>query len=126
MNKQEKVAIEAKENLLKYFNNPPENFEQLRNYFTVYTILKHVSTSGMMRVIDAYIIRDNIPLRLSWSVAEAIGMTYNRKHEGVQIGGCGMDMGFAIVNDLSRVLFTPKGERYNHDAAYKLNHRWIG
>lgn len=126
MNAKYKVRLEAKEGLLKYFNNPPKNPEQARKYFTVYTILKHVSSSGMMRVIDVYIIRDNIPLRLSWSVSEAIGMTYNKKHEGVQIGGCGMDMGFAIVNDLSITLFTPKGERYNHDAAYKLSHRWIG
>jgi hypothetical protein len=115
---------QARADLMKYFNDPPGDAREAGKYFTVYTILKHVSKSGMMRVIDVYIIRNNEPLRLSWSVAELIGATYDRKHEGVKVGGCGMDMGFHIVNNLSMALFCPG--KYEHDAAYKLNHRWIG
>ena len=72
---------------------------------TIYTRLCHVSKSGMMRVIDVYVIKDNVPLRISWSTADATGFTYNRKHEGVQVDGCGMDMGFEIVYSLSSALF---------------------
>lgn len=122
MNKHKKE--EAREYLRNFFNETPNDSTENRKYFTVYTILKHVSKSGMMRVIDVYIIRNNEPLRLSWSVAQAIGHTYNRKHEGIQINGCGMDMGFAIVNNLSIALFAP--DKYDHDAAYRLQHRWIG
>ena len=72
---------------------------------TVYTKLIHVSKSGMMRVIDCYVIRDNEPLRISWSAAKASGFAYNKKHEGVQVDGCGMDEGFNLVYNLSAVLF---------------------
>lgn len=75
---------------------------------TIHTVLRHASTSGMYRVIDVYVIRDNVPLRLSWSVAAAIGARYDKRHEGVGVSGCGMDMGFHIVYNLGAVLF-PNG-----------------
>lgn len=72
---------------------------------TVYTILRHVSRSGMYRVIDAFVIRNNVPLRYSWTIARAIGARYDKRHEGIGISGCGMDMGFEIVYNLGRYLF---------------------
>jgi len=92
---------------------------------TVYTILRHISASGMMRVIDTYIIRDNQPLRLSWKIAKAIDHTYDRKHEGIKVTGCGMDMGYHIVHNLSSMLFCNPDGSYSHDGAYALNHRWM-
>ncbi len=71
----------------------------------VYTVLRHVSRSGMMRAIDCYVIQDNEPRRITWSVAKACGMTYNRKHEALSVGGCGMDMGFHVVYNLSHTLY---------------------
>jgi hypothetical protein len=71
----------------------------------VYTKLIHVSKSGMMRVMDCYVIRNNEPLRISWSAAKASGFTYNIKYEGVRVDGCGMDEGFNLVYSLSRALF---------------------
>lgn len=90
---------------------------------TVYTVLRHVSPSGMMRVLDIFIMRDNRPRRITWTAAQAIGATYNRKREGLQMGGCGMDMGFAAVYELSIALFCP--DTYSHDAAYALKHEWL-
>lgn len=75
---------------------------------TVYTVLRHCSRSGMYRAIDVYAIRDNEPRRLTFSVAKATGYRYDRKHEALGIGGCGMDMGFAIVSELSYHLY-PNG-----------------
>lgn len=72
---------------------------------TVFVSLKHVSRSGMSRVIMPLVIRDNEPRYLGWTVAKATGRTYNRNHEGVNVGGCGMDMGFELVYTLSRYLF---------------------
>ena len=72
---------------------------------TVYTSLKHVSRSRIVRVIDLRVMRNNEPLRISWIVAQAIGHNYNDKHEGVKITGCGMDMGFALVYTLGSVLW---------------------
>ncbi|KKM71476.1 hypothetical protein LCGC14_1430240 [marine sediment metagenome] len=74
---------------------------------TVYTIVKHRSRSGMYRVIDLYIMRDNVPLRISWSVGTLVE-GYDRNHEGAKASGCGMDMGFHLVYSLSRELF-PSG-----------------
>lgn len=72
---------------------------------TVYTKLDHVSRSGMSRVITPFIIRDNEPCLLSWLVEKALDYSPHRKYTGVQVSGCGMDMGFHLVYALSRVLF---------------------
>ena len=69
---------------------------------TIYTSIQHVSQSGMTRDIKIISIKENIPLNFNYHVSKALG--YKIKNNGVRIGGCGMDMGFAIVYDLSRVL----------------------
>jgi hypothetical protein len=75
---------------------------------TLYTVLRHCSRSGTYRAIDIYSMHTGEPLRYTWSVAKACGMKYDRKHEAIGIRGCGMDMGFAIVNDLAHYLY-PNG-----------------
>lgn len=73
---------------------------------TVYTVLRKVSSSGMSRQIDCYVIQDNHPRWITGYVAKACG--YRRADKGhgpLQVGGTGMDMGFAVVYDLSRVIF---------------------
>ena len=118
---------------------------------TVFVDLKHVSRSGMSRVIMPFIIQDNEPRYLGWTVAKALDMTYSREKEGIKIGGCGMDMGFALVYDLSRTLFPDgyecigrddaahkycpsndhsNGDRdytphHHKDGGYALKHRWF-
>lgn len=118
---------------------------------TVYVNLKHVSKSGMSRVIMPFIIRNNEPRYLGYTVAKALGMTYDRNKEGVRIGGCGMDMGIALVYDLSQQLFSggfecigegndhksrcpsnahSNGDRdysphHHQDGGYALRHRWF-
>lgn len=82
--------------------------EKIKPGDTLMTTVRHVSESGMYRVIDVYKIADNELLRYSWSIAEAIGYRYDKRHEGVGISGCGMDMCFAIVYNLGHALF-PNG-----------------
>jgi hypothetical protein len=74
----------------------------------VFTILRHVSASGMSRNLDLVVIKDNEPMRLTYWVAKAAGFTYNEKKEALVVGGCGMDMGFHVVYNLSRYLW-PEG-----------------
>ena len=74
----------------------------LKDGDTIYTNVQHVSQSGMTRDIKIISIKENIPLNYNYYVSKALG--YKIKNNGVRIGGCGMDMGFAIVYDLSRVL----------------------
>lgn len=100
---------------------------------TVYTRLNHCSRSGMMRVIDLFVIRDNEPRRITWQACKAMGDTYNEKHEGLRMDGCGMDMGFAAVYNLGRTLWPdgtpePHGSRNgapDSDGGYALKQRWI-
>jgi hypothetical protein len=131
----------------------------LRPGMTVYTILRHCSASGMSRVIGLVIpvkeYRDEYPKAadgstdydakprrvytgigmraIGWNAARAMGDTFDHKHKGIKVGGCGMDMGFALVYNLGATLW-PKGTRKPHgtrngepDTAggYALNHRWL-
>ena len=91
--------------------------------------------------------RENEPIRISWSVADAIGFNYDRNYEGVKIGGCGMDVGFEVVYNLGLTLFPdgftcigercPAADHSNGDrdytphlhpkfqGGYALKHRWL-
>lgn len=109
---------------------------------TVYTVLRHRSRSGMFRRIDLYKLHKGEPQYLSGHAARVLGYRMSDKagQEGIPVGGCGMDMGFHLVYNLSRALFGPdyytgrprKGtkaarvaEAAKTDAGYALNHRWL-
>jgi hypothetical protein len=108
---------------------------------TVYTILRHVSRSGMMRHIS---VKTELEGLHDWDVAAVAGYSL-APHEGIKVGGAGMDMGFHLVYSLSSVLY-PDGfecvgercpsndhsngdrERTSHhhkDGGYALPQRWI-
>lgn len=79
--------------------------ELLKPGDTVHTILRHVARSGMSRRISAVKIGpDGDTFQLDHLI-EAIGLARTGKHEGLIIGGCGMDMGFHLVYELSSRLF---------------------
>lgn len=113
---------------------------------TVYTVLRHVSASGMTRHIGAVIMVDGAPMDMSGLVARAIGERFHPRNGGVVMGGCGMDMGFHLVYVLSRVLYPdghpcvgvvrcPSNDHSNGDrnygahvhadGGYALRHRWL-
>ena len=81
---------------------------------TIYGIVRHVSQSGMYRVIDLYVIRDNRPLRISYS-AGILLERYDEKHEGAKAKGCGMDMIFHLVYNLSYALYGATGGKLNRE-----------
>ena len=97
---------------------------------TVQTILRHVSRSGMMRHIS-FRAHDR---DITYWVGIATGTTATR--EGVyalKVGGCGMDMGFAVVYELGATLW-PRGTDKPHgyrngeldsDGGYALKQTWI-
>jgi hypothetical protein len=74
----------------------------------VYTILRHVSSSGMSRDISAMIVRDGRPFLLDGLILAAdLGFRRSRRRygEGLAMGGYGMDMGFSLVYSLSSSLY---------------------
>lgn len=81
---------------------------------TIYTILRHVSKSGLTRDISLIVIKDNRPLCIDYWASIALDLPL--KNNGIRVSGAGMDMGFALVYDLSYALYTD---------GYKLNWKWL-
>lgn len=117
-----------------------EAVERLREWIKpgdiLYTSLKHVSRSGMMRWIGIYRMQDNQPIGITGLVALATGDSYDERREAVKIGGVGMDMGFALVYELSHILFPdgfdcigdkcPSNDHFNGDRDYTSHHHGSG
>ena len=108
--------------------NKSESIESLRKLMkddpkpTVYTILRHVSSSGMSRDISLIYIKNGDPYFITYHAAHALGDTLKERNgsDVIRVNGCGMDMGFHLVYSLSSVLFAGQ-ER----AGYLLQHRWL-
>lgn len=87
-----------------------ESIARLREWLkpgdTVGCILRHVSRSGMQREISLVKLtgEDAGVLALDYNAARVLGDRIG-KHDGIVIGGCGMDMGFALVYELSASLY---------------------
>jgi hypothetical protein len=87
-----------------------EAIERLREWLkpgdVIYCVLRSVSRSGMSRVIDLKKVDENgAMLSLGYNAAIAMGDKYDRDRWGIKIGGCGMDMGFALVYNLGATLW---------------------
>lgn len=111
---------------------------------TVHCVLRHVSSSGMSRRIDFYKVVNNEHVVLTGYIGNLCGYRHSRDG-GLVVSGCGMDMGFSVVYDLSRTLFQgnfictgencrsndhSNGDRnrkpHQHsDGGYALTHRWL-
>jgi hypothetical protein len=86
---------EAKEKLSEYLH-PGDK---------VYTILRQVSRSGMSRHISTVIATKEGMYDITYLVARVIGEKRDQHDGGIVVSGAGMDMGFEIVYNLSRILF---------------------
>lgn len=120
-----------------------EAIKRLRGWIkpgdTVYTILRHVSRSGMQRVIQVVTlnVKDGKVEtgHVGWNVATALGLRYDRDREGVVMNGCGMDMGFDLVSHIGQLLWSHGDGVYisgrngstqpETDGGYLLKHRWL-
>ena len=120
---------------------------------TIYTVVKYVSQSGMTRHISCYVATTNDKTKepqitdISWYVANILD--YKRaENGGVKVSGCGMDMGFSLVYNLSSVLFRNgfkclgencgandhtndykckriKDKHLHKDGGYAINQKWL-
>jgi hypothetical protein len=119
--------------------------EHIKPGDTVHCVLRHVSASGMSRRIDFYVMHDNEPVYITGHAGLLLGYRVPEVSRGMIVGGCGMDMGFSVVYNLSRALFQdnfvctgercPSNDHVNGDRNYKphkhsdggyaLRHKWI-
>jgi hypothetical protein len=106
-----------------------ESADYLRTLFPpgseVTTTIKHVTRSGMGRVIAVigYNAEKGRVLNVSHDVARVLGWRYDNDRRGVFVDGCGMDMAFHLTYTLSRALYAASdgGER----SGYLLNQNTI-
>jgi hypothetical protein len=128
MNNKQVLKLEAIKNIQAWYDIKPND--------KIYTTLTHVSSSGMSRSIKVFIMRDNKPENITNLVAKICDYRIDDKNGGLKVGGCGMDMGFAVVYDLSYQLF-PKGfdvvgigrngdtSGHDMDGGYALKQAWL-
>jgi hypothetical protein len=98
----------------KHTKEYTEAIERLREWLppgsTLYTILEHVSRSGMTRTIRTvipYTLDDGSidHLHPNHAIATITDSTRDKKRAGVKVGGCGMDMGFHLVSTVGSILY---------------------
>jgi hypothetical protein len=109
----------------------------------VYTVLRHVSPSGMRRHIDLFTIINSEPYRLTGFAASVLG--WCTRDDSLVVDGCGMDIGFHAVYELARCMYPqgftcigegcPSNDHSNGDrdrsphmhasGGYALKHRWL-
>lgn len=123
---------------------------------TLTTVLRSVSRSNMSRTLDVFKQepgdkdwggRDNNVRTwyLTFHVARVLGLSRPKGGDALRVDGCGMDMGFHVVYELSRHLWPHgfdcigegcpsnahsngesrrKGKRH-HDGGYAIRQRWL-
>lgn len=89
---------------------------------TLYTSLKHVSSSGMSRDMKVLAAVDGEIIDVTWYAGKLdVGTIKERNGQRVlRVGGCGMDMGFHVVYTISAILYG-----YEERGAYTIRHEWI-
>jgi hypothetical protein len=99
---------------------------------TLWCNLKQVASSGMSRVISLHFVDKQGGIRnISHLAHRILAWRYNDRHEGLSVSGCGMDMGFHTVYELSSALYNGQDRpgylpsRPGGSTGYWLEHRWI-
>jgi len=94
-----------------------ESLARLREWIkpgdTVYTVLDHVSRSGMMRHIRVLVPTTDGSrvdfIHPNYAVGVVLGLSHATRNghtqDALKVGGAGMDMGFHLVNSLSYRLY---------------------
>ena len=90
--------------------------EWIKEGDTVFTICRQVSRSGMYRHISVIVKSGEDLLNQSYNIAKLLGYTYKDKTNSVGVSGGNMDMGFALVYNLSHELY---GD------GYAIKQRWL-
>ena len=90
----------------------------------VYTIVTHVSRSGMSRRMRLFTVYAGNIWEITGRVARALGWRTHARTGELIVDGCGMDMGFHTVYSLSHALYVYAGPD-SGDAGYRLAQNWM-
>lgn len=89
---------------------------------TLYTSLKHVSSSGISREMKVLLADGGEIVDVTW-YAGKLGVGTLKERNGqrvIRVNGGGMDMGFHVVYSISAMLYG-----YEERGAYTIRHEWI-
>jgi len=75
----------------------------LKHGDAVYCILRSVARSGLSRRIDFFCVWEGKVRSITWNMETLAG--YRHTGKGMQVVGCGLDVGALAVNDISRMLW---------------------
>lgn len=125
MKKTELELIENKNRLSDLLSQAVESFkiarpDRIGYAMPVYAKLNHVSASGMSRSISLKINIEGELNDITFFAARVLGDKIDAKNGGIKITGCGMDMGFALYDNLMHVMGLNCSEWQKH---YRLE--WI-
>ena len=99
-------------------------FNQLKDYLTqhktIFTLCRHISNSGMLRVISVYVCEKDEFICLDYWIKELGIDKCHKTKDGLVVKGCGMDMGFDLIDRTMSKVF---GHQYNWQKDYQ--HRWL-
>lgn len=70
----------------------------------VYYVLRSCSASGMKRVFDFYLIKNNDIQCITYNVNQSVPAFKLAKDRGLIVQGCGMDMAYHVVDSLWHAL----------------------
>jgi len=88
----------------------------------IYTVLKHVSSSGMSRRISCLIDHpENGIMNIDYWI-HRLGKFKESDKGGLKVNGCGMDMGFHVVYSTSYDVYK---DVVSERAGYVVDHRWL-
>lgn len=87
----------------------------------IYTLVRHVSRSGMQRRISVFMVRNGEISNISVAVAQLLKARVDERDHGIVVHGAGMDMAWNLVYTLSRKLYANAG--IEGDPGYQLTHR---
>lgn len=110
------LALPEKEGIALYEEQCKQVLrDKLPKASTVYTILRGVSSSGMSRQIQCVIVNNGQIDDITRFASQVTGYAQN-KDGYLSVGGCGMNMGFAVVYGLAMSIY---GD------GYALKHEWL-
>lgn len=92
-----------------------EVLDKLPKNTRIYSIVRHVSKSGMSRLIDFYVMVDNRPMWVTPAIRDILGYKQDEKTSALKVGGTGMDMCFHVVYSL--------GYKLHNDGYYFTSER---
>ena len=86
----------------------------LKRNETIYSVIRHVSQSGMTRHITFFIIKDGQVWHIDNLISDYLDYRTNKRFNALVVGGCGMDMAFSVVNNLQEEMNYSKNTYHNN------------